>query len=180
MCCREKEKESARAIFRLLLFLLGYLAGVPFAFSDCTGDTREKSVAFCDRFATGKPVTVSWESLKNIIFHLFSVLSSGIRLVGGSWNGEGRVEIFYNGNWGTVCDDRWDIREARVVCRQLGFYDALSAPKSANFGTGRGPIWLDDMNCGGNENSIKKCWHRGWGEGNCDHNQDASVICSSK
>ena len=38
-----------------------------FAFSDCTGDTREKLVAFCDRFATDKPVTVSWESLKKEI-----------------------------------------------------------------------------------------------------------------
>ena len=150
------------------------------AFSDYTGDTREKSVAFCDRFATGKPVNLSWESLKNIFFHLSSVLSSGIRLVGGSWNGEGRVEIFYNGNWGTVCDDGWDLIDARVVCRQLGFYNALSAPKSAHFGTGSGRIWLHHVGCFGHENSIKECFHRGWGVEDCDHNQDASVICSSK
>ena len=90
------------------------------------------------------------------------------------------MEIFYNGNWGTVCDDNWDMNDARVVCRQLGFYDALSAPKSAHFGTGRGPIWLDNVYCYGSENSIKKCRHRGWGVEDCDHNQDASVICSSK
>ena len=90
------------------------------------------------------------------------------------------MEIFYNGKWGTVCGDYWDIRGARVVCRQLGFYDALSAPKPAHFATGRGPIWLHLVECDGSENSIEKCWHFGWGVEDCYYNQDASVICSSK
>ena len=90
------------------------------------------------------------------------------------------MEIFYNGNWGTVCDDDWDIRDARVVCRQLGFLDAVRAPRSAHFGAGSGQIWLDDVGCSGTERSIVNCKHRGWGVENCNHDEDASVICSSK
>ena len=104
----------------------------------------------------------------------------GLRLVGGSWEGEGRVEIFYNGNWGTVCDDHWDIRDARVLCRQLGFPYATSAPRSARFGAGTGEVWQDHGKCGGNENSILSCGRSGSNMVGCEHNEDASVICSSK
>ena len=102
-----------------------------------------------------------------------------IRLVGGSWEGEGRVEIFYNGIWGTVCDDGWDIKDARVVCRQLGFPDAVSAPYKARFGRGSGEILLDHVGCSGSESSIVKCPHFGWRLHHCTHPEDASVICSS-
>ena len=104
----------------------------------------------------------------------------GLRLVGGNRNGEGRVEILHNGVWGTVCDDYWDINDARVVCRELGYPDAVSAPQSAHFGRGSGRIWLDDVSCSGIERSIVDCGHRGWGVENCGHGEDASVICSSE
>ena len=100
-----------------------------------------------------------------------------MRLVGGSRTSEGRVEIFHNNTWGTVCDDFWDINDARVICRQLGYPDAIIAPGSARFGTGSGQIWLDDVNCQGNETSILYCGHRGWGIENCGHHEDASVVC---
>ena len=103
-----------------------------------------------------------------------------MRLVGGNWNGAGRVEIFYRGVWGTVCDDNWDISDARVVCRELGYPDAVSAPQNARFGEGSGIIWLDDVSCSGNERSIVSCRHGGWGVHNCGHREDASVICSSE
>ena len=104
---------------------------------------------------------------------------SGLRLVGGTWNGEGRVEIRHNGVWGTVCDDYWDLNDAQVVCRELGYPGAVSAPQSAHFGAGSGQIWLDDVRCQGHENSFVSCQHRGWGVHNCGHSEDASVICSS-
>ena len=110
----------------------------------------------------------------------FFPFSGFIRLVGGNWSGEGRVEIFHNGVWGTVCDDSWDMNDARVVCCGLGYADASSAPHAAYFGQGSGKIWLDNVNCLGNERSIKRCSHNGWSVHNCGHHEDASVICSSR
>ena len=99
-------------------------------------------------------------------------------MVGGAWSGEGRVEIYYRGSWGTVCDDYWDINDARVVCRQLGYPFAVSAPLSARFGNGTGRIWLDYVQCQGNESSTVNCRHLPWGVHNCGHSEDASVVCS--
>ena len=102
-----------------------------------------------------------------------------IRLVGGLDNATGRVEVYYNGTWGTVCDDFWDINDAHVVCRQLGFHDAVAAYRNATHGQGTGPILLDDVDCWGNEISLFSCRHSGVGIQNCDHHKDASVQCEN-
>ena len=93
---------------------------------------------------------------------------------------EGRVELCFNNQWGTVCDDFWDIRDASVACRQLGFADAVRPTRFASFGQGTGPIYLDNLMCTGNETRLQDCPHNGIGSHNCFHFEDAGVECSSK
>lgn len=100
-----------------------------------------------------------------------------IRLSGGQDRFEGRVEIFHNGEWGTVCDDDWDIHDANVVCQQLGFPGATQAPGSAAFGQGVGTIWMDNLRCVGTEVYLLHCAFRGWGTHDCGHGEDAGVRC---
>uniref|UniRef100_A0A4W5P7N8 SRCR domain-containing protein n=1 Tax=Hucho hucho TaxID=62062 RepID=A0A4W5P7N8_9TELE len=105
-------------------------------------------------------------------------IKTNIRLVNGSGLCSGRVEVYQIGRWRTVCDDVWDLNDAAVVCRQLGCGRADSAPQRAYFGQGSGPIWQDDVGCSGRECSITQCPHTGGGTHNCNHGNDAGVICS--
>ena len=84
-----------------------------------------------------------------------------MRLTGGRGKNEGRVEIFYNTEWGTVCDDNWDLNDANVVCRQLGLGDATEALLEAYFGEGKGNILLDEVACSGTETDLTECDHSG-------------------
>ncbi|PIK51029.1 putative deleted in malignant brain tumors 1 protein isoform X5 [Apostichopus japonicus] len=85
----------------------------------------------------------------------------------------------YNDQWGTVCDDYWDLTDATVVCRQLGYQQAEEALRYAYFGPGSGPIWMDDVHCVGHETSLDQCPHNGIGLHNCGHGEDASVRCTA-
>ena len=103
--------------------------------------------------------------------------SSVVRLADGGIN-SGRVEVYYNGQWGTVCDDLWDMNDANVVCHQLGFSSASSAPHGTAYGQGSDPIWMDNLECQGGESSLSSCTRNSWGTHNCIHGEDASVVCN--
>ena len=116
-----------------------------------------------------------------ILFHAIytsTVACPPVRLVGGVNNFEGRVEVYYQNQWGTVCDDFWGLPDANVVCRQLGFGSATAALSFAAFGQGSGTIWLDNLQCSGSENCLGNCTNNGWGVHNCIHFEDAGVRCS--
>ncbi|KAL3972513.1 receptor-type tyrosine-protein phosphatase F [Sarotherodon galilaeus] len=101
-----------------------------------------------------------------------------LRLVGGLEEFEGRVEVYHNGRWGTICDDQWDDLDAEVVCRQLGLGGVAKARTWAHFGQGFGPVLLDRVQCTGNELSLEDCPHSNWEQHNCKHMEDAGVSCN--
>lgn len=102
-----------------------------------------------------------------------------LRLVDGSSELDGRLEIFYYGFWGTICDDFFDITGANVACRRLGFVAARSY--SVTVAAGSGLIWLDNVQCIGNETALEHCSHRGFGVTfGCNRYEDVGVTCISK
>ena len=103
-----------------------------------------------------------------------------IRLVGGLTPLQGRVEIFFFHQWGTVCNNNWDLADATVVCHQLGYLRAIRALVSTVSGAGSGPSWYSYVGCTGTEMNLTECSSHFILSGNaCPHSQDAGVVCSS-
>ena len=101
-----------------------------------------------------------------------------VRLVGGDSRNEGRVEVYHDGQWGTVCDDSWHRIDADAICKQLSFESAEQIFYNAKYGQGAGPILVDQINCPAGAQSILDCKHEGWGNHDCQHSEDAGVICN--
>ena len=127
----------------------------------------------------------------------FANCSDGdVRLVDGSVDYEGRVEVCINRVWGTVCSTthrsaysyriRWDVNEAKVVCRQLGHQElgATVYTSSSTFGSGIGPVFLSDLGCTGSEANLLKCRHSNFiqlGTSDyCAHSRDVGLKCERK
>ncbi|KAH3863004.1 deleted in malignant brain tumors 1 protein-like [Dreissena polymorpha] len=106
--------------------------------------------------------------------------SEKIRLVGGSNNFTGRVEIYHAGQWGTICDNSFDRTDAVVICRIMGFQnpERAVAYTRAHFGAADShvPMVMTDLQCNGLETTLGQC-NPTWQSKYCTHNQDIGVDC---
>lgn len=116
------------------------------------------------------------------ICFVHAVCSNGqIRLVGGANQTLGRVEVCSSNTWGTICDDNWSSKDARVTCTQLGYSSGGAQSYSfAAFGKGSGPIWFSDVQCSGAEVTLQNCFKGPVGAAYCSHQEDAGVLCAGK
>mmetsp|Transcript_54622 Transcript_54622/g.98018 ORF Transcript_54622/g.98018 Transcript_54622/m.98018 type:complete len:695 (-) Transcript_54622:57-2141(-) len=90
----------------------------------------------------------------------------------------GRIEIYHNGKWGTVCGDEFSEADAEVACRQLGMLGGtLMDEEDIPSGEDTMPIWMDDIDCVGIEGNLWQCRFPGWGTHNCEHKQDMGIEC---
>lgn len=102
-----------------------------------------------------------------------------MRLAGGPNARQGRVEVLSDNQWGTVCKEGWDILDANVLCRQLGFFEALPSSIYRSYGAGVGPIHWHHMRCLGTELSLADCQEGSGSSLSCSHSSDAAVVCSA-
>lgn len=93
---------------------------------------------------------------------------------------QGRIEILYYGTWGTICDTNFDLDSANIVCRRFSFPGAARVLRSVDRGSGQ--IWLNNVNCFGNESGLEQCMHSGFGNipSHCNHYDDVGVECLRK
>ncbi|KAM4636906.1 neurotrypsin-like [Discoglossus pictus] len=154
--------------------LVSWSAPVHLLSANCRGD--EKALLHCG-YKKAINISCNQGPIAAVSCSPPEGLKAPLRLVGGKDPFEGRVEVFYEGRWGTICDDHWDDKDAEVVCRQLGLRGKPKAWVWAHYGKGSGPILLDEVECVGNEPSLDLCQKSEWGHQNCDHIEDAGVSC---
>ena len=109
-------------------------------------------------------------------------ITVSVRVQEGTQPHNGRIEVMYNGEWGTICNMGWDLNDARAFCRQLGYVDAIATGlvSDYNYNAGSGRIWQTNVNCNGQERRFGDClFTETWGDtGSCNHNMDVGVQCS--
>ena len=138
----------------------------------CSSDSTE-GINLIPHFCSVERITRLILSCK--IFPISNTAS--VRLVDGPNPWSGRVEIFHDDTWGTICDYEWDIDDVQVVCWQLGFSGAKEATLDGYFGEGAGPIHMIGAACTGSENRLSACPSLCLRKPVCTHEQDAGAIC---
>lgn len=107
--------------------------------------------------------------------------TAAVRLQGGNSTYMGGVEIQQHEIWHSVCSIAWDKHDADVVCRQLGFPEAVVELAHGQFGSKPGPMWLTSVHCHGNETSLDQCVSAGWEiKKDCGERYGAGVICKTE
>ncbi|XP_052794515.1 deleted in malignant brain tumors 1 protein-like [Mya arenaria] len=155
--------------------------------SSLTTTSATNDTEICSMY-TGLTMTVVFTTDGTVTLTGFNITFSAslpdsndtIRLVNGHSPYSGRVEVYHNGQWGTVCDDDFDHRDVKVICRMLGYYqgEQYGRPyQHASIGSGSGMIWLDNLECSGYESGVQFCSHNSWGDNDCGHGEDAGVDC---
>ncbi|EDV19642.1 uncharacterized protein TRIADDRAFT_61895 [Trichoplax adhaerens] len=179
VCNKDWDLADADVACRQLGFVKALSAITDLQFGEgCTGN--ETSIVSCSHSGWGAPGTCqhSDDAAISCSQSIVGIEDGDIHLVGGFESWEGRIEIFHNGIWGTVCDDYFNLFAANVVCRQLNYpLGAESVQGNAYYGQGFGKIWLDDVTCSGSENRLTQCRYRNWGSNNCGHSEDVGVTC---
>ncbi|XP_041374983.1 LOW QUALITY PROTEIN: deleted in malignant brain tumors 1 protein-like [Gigantopelta aegis] len=167
----------------------GYVGGITFKLAHdvstwsgrflgfgCYGN--ETDLNLCQKYMVTRVVFFIYSKIQ---YYKFADSRPKIRLVNSNSTAtvsSGRVEIYLNGKWGTICDPYWTKYDAMVVCRQLGFMFGVPAK---GFGFGAGPSWLFGVTCSGREDSVWRCPYRGFHVNNtvCDaHKFDVAVQCN--
>jgi hypothetical protein len=101
-----------------------------------------------------------------------------VTLVNGSSANEGRLEVYHNNMWGSVCDDAWTPESTTTACKELGYPNGGVLAPVESFAPGTGVIWLDDVICTNVTASLELCPHNDWGVHNCAHSEDVGLICN--
>ncbi|XP_031561367.1 lysyl oxidase homolog 2B-like, partial [Actinia tenebrosa] len=160
---------------------IGYIEGETprgrlMTYVECNG--REKSIAECAHQGWWSvPLYCSNKDLAGVVCQTNEDPPPvQVRLAGERSVNSGRLEFTYHGQWGTVCKYGWDMKDAEVVCRMLG-YPGVQEYKTTNFTPVKGIIWLIYVDCRGRETSIADCSHNGWGNSRCTHSEDVGVTC---
>ncbi|XP_063109530.1 CD5 antigen-like isoform X2 [Cavia porcellus] len=112
-------------------------------------------------------------------FILILGTSPRVRLVGGPHHCEGRVEVEWDGQWGTVCDDGWGLEDVAVVCRELGCGTAKKSPSGTMYeplAEKNQPVLSQNVNCNGMEDTLAEC-EQDKDVFNCGHEEDAGASC---
>lgn len=185
VCNDDWSRNDAEVVCRQLGFSSGTVlvstpagSNQPIWLDDVSCSGLEQRLVYCSASSWGQHNCFHSEDAGVSCSRESSSSYGDVRLVGGETSNQGRVEIYYSGLWGTVCDDRWDQNDATVVCRQLGYsggavLDDQYFPDGSSFQ----PIWLDEVSCSGSESRLANCGFPGWGNDNCNHYEDAGVSC---
>lgn len=107
------------------------------------------------------------------------VHSPNITLSASHYMYEGIVEIYHNGEWGTICNTNWNYNNSLLVCQMAGFNSVVTG--ATYHGRGNGTVWLDNIQCTGSETTLFECTHGRWGvvgDDCLDHSRDVTVVCS--